>query len=152
MSKSSVVFAIGLALTCASAAQAQTQTLTFDELSPVDIPILGSVTCGTSTGFRFSSDHFHLIGGTLTQTFTSNGTSHIGYESGRGFPILLERIGGGAFALRSLDAAEFYSPEMPDRLDAEVLTITGFQAGGGILIHSVVLDGVRDGVGGAPDF
>jgi hypothetical protein len=131
--------------------QAEAQVISFDELSPADIPILGTVVCADGTGFRFFSNHFHLIGGTVQQDFTSNGTSHLGYESGRGFPITLERVGGGTFSLLSLDAGEFYYPAT-DRPDAEMLTITGFQQGGGTVSHTVNLDGLRDGPGGVDDF
>jgi hypothetical protein len=134
----------------AGSAEAQ-QQVTFDELSPADIPILGTVVCAAKTGFRFYSDHFHLIGGTVLQDFTSNGTTHIGYESGRGFPITMERVGGGTFSLFSFDAAEFYSSPT-DRPDAETLTITGHQQGGGLVTHTVAIDGIRDGAGGVVDF
>ena len=63
------------------------------------------------SGF-FLVARFHVIGlgNTITlQDYTSNDTSHVGYESGRGFPIVLERVGGGTFSLFSLDAAEFYA-------------------------------------------
>jgi hypothetical protein len=133
------------------AARAEAQVISFNELSPSNIPILGTVVCADGSGFRFSSDHFHLIGGTIQQDFSTDGTSHIGYESGRGFPITLERVGGGTFSFLSLDAGEFYS-SLTDRPDAEMLTITGFQQGGGVVSHTVNLDGLRDGPGGIDDF
>ena len=132
-------------------AEAQ-QLLTFDELSPTTIPILGSVVCGEGAGFRVVSDHFHLVGGTLVQDFSSNGTTHIGYESGRGLPMTLERFGGGTFSLYSFDAAEFYALPGSDRPDAEMLTITGFQPGGGTVSYTVNIDGIHDGAGGVDDF
>ena len=135
----------------ASVAEAQ-QLLTFDEMAPTGFTILGSVVCGTDTGFRVISDHFHVIGGTFLQDFTFNSTTHIGYESGRGFPMTLERIGAGTFSLLSFDAAEFYAPPVADRPDAETLTITGFQQGGGTVSYTVNIDGIRDGVGGVDDF
>ena len=138
---------VGFALTLGGQAEAQ-QLLTFDELAPTQIPILGSVVCANATGFRFFSEHFHLIGGTFLQDFSSNGTTHIGYESGRGFPITMERVGGGTFSLFSLDAAEFYAVPGTDRPDAQMLTITGFQQGGGTVSYTVNLDGIHDGPGG----
>ena len=144
------VLAVGFAL--ALSARAEAQLITFDELSPTDNPILGSVVCADGTGFRFSSNHFHLIGNTFITDYSFNGTTHIGYESGRGFPITMERVGGGTFSLLSLDAAEFYSSPSIDRPDAEVLTITGYQADGGTVSFSVNLDGLRDGPGGVDDF
>ena len=134
---------------------ADAQVLTFNELSPVDNLILGSVECtANGSGFRFFSDHFHVIGIGNTEVFvdyTSNDTSHLGYESGRGFPITIARVGAGTFSLFSLDAAEFYAQPGP-RLDAERLTITGYLAGGGTVTHTVAIDGIRDGPGGVVDF
>jgi hypothetical protein len=131
---------------------AEAQVITFDEMAPRDATILGTVVCADATGFRFFSDHFHLIGGNFLTDFSSNGTSYIGYESGRGFPITMERVGGGTFALYSIDAAEFYSPSSPDRPNAEMLTITGVQQGGGTVSYTLNLDGIHDGPGGVPDF
>ena len=132
--------------------QAEAQVVTFDELTSTQNPILGSIVCAADTGFRFFSDHFHFIGGSFPQDYSSNGTTHIGYESGRGFPITMERVGGGTFSLVSLDAAEFYSAPVPDRPDAQMLTIVGFQQGGGTVSHVVSIDGVYDGPGGVADF
>jgi chitodextrinase len=132
--------------------RAEAQILTFNEMAPTDNPILGTVVCGPTVGFLFSSDHFHVTGGDFLEPFTSNGTSHIGYEAGRGFPIRMERLGGGTFRLISLDAGEFHYPPAPDRPDAETLTITGFQQGGGLVTYTVNIDGLRDGPGGIPDY
>ncbi len=145
-----------VALAFGGQAHAQ-QVITFDEQAPTENSILGSIECTTSggSGFRFSSDHFHLIGIGNTSVFSdysSNGTPHIGYESVRGFPILLERLGGGNLSLRSLDAAEFYFQLNPDRPDAQRITITGNQAGGGVVTHTINLDGIYDGPGGVTDF
>ncbi len=142
---------IGFAMTLGGRAEAQ--VVTFNEMTPTSNPILGSVACGDSTGFRFFSDHFHVIGPVyFPQDYSSNDTTHIGYESGRGFPITMQRVGGGTFSLLSLDAAEFYSVPVPDRPDAQMLTITGFQQGGGTVSYTVNLDGVYDGPGGVIDF
>jgi hypothetical protein len=141
---------VGFVLTLG--ARADAQVLSFDELSPTDIPILGSVVCANGTGFRFHSDHFHLVGGTVTQDFSSNGTSHIGYESGRGFPITMERVGGGTFSLHSLDAGEFYAVPGNERPDAETITIVGHQPGGTMVSHTITLDGIHDGAGGVADY
>jgi hypothetical protein len=128
------------------------QVLTFDEIgNPASPPILGEVVCSAGSGLRFTSDHFHVIGPNYNAPFTSTGTTHIGYESVRGFPIVLSRDGTGTFSLFSLDAGEFYSPADPDRPDAQWITLTGHQADGGVVTHSLSLDGVRDGPGGAAD-
>jgi hypothetical protein len=139
--------------TCADA-----QVLTFNDLAPYTNDILGNVVCttgdGGGTGFRFASDHFHVIGTspTFLQNYTSNGTTHIGYESLRGFPVVMERFGGGTFALLSLDAAEFFFTPFVDRPDAETIIITGTQEGGGTVSHTITLDGLRDGPGGIDDY
>ncbi|MBP7776709.1 MAG: hypothetical protein KA371_06235, partial [Acidobacteria bacterium] len=143
-------FVFGLALCLAGRAEAD--IITFDELIPRDTVVLGTIVCADPTGFRFLSDHFHMLGSPLLPGFTDNGTRHIGYESGRGFPITMERVGGGTFSLRALDVAEFYSPPQPDRPNAELLRITGQQLGGGTVTFTVNLDGVSDGPGGVPDF
>jgi hypothetical protein len=144
------VLVVGLGLTIGG--QAEAQVVTFDELALTDNPILGSVVCADGTGFRFFSDHFHVIGSAFPQDYSSNDTTHIGYESGRGFPITMERIGGGTFSLVSLDASEFYSVPVTDRPDAQMLTIIGFQQGGGTVFHTVNIDGIRDGPGSVVDF
>ena len=146
------IFVFGCILFAASEASAQ--ILTFDEMDPDPFqgPILGSVTCSAGTGFRFSSDHFHVIDATYGEVFSNSGTTHLGYESGRGFPVRLDREGTGTFSLLSLDAGEFYSAPDPDRPDAEHVLLTGFRADGSVVTHTIDLDGIRDGAGGAPDF
>jgi hypothetical protein len=142
-----------LVLASGSLAEAQ-QTISFNEATPdAGNAILGEVTCSNGSGFRFASDHFHLLGfGTgAFQDFSTNGTNAIGYESGRGFPIEMERVGAGTFSLLGLDAAEFYIVDA-ERPNADVLTITGYQQGGGVVTHTVTLDDVHDGPGGLPDF
>ena len=64
----------------------------------------------------------------------------------------MERVGGGTFSLFSLDAGEFYSQHRPSFPDAEWIEITGTQQNGTIVTHTIALDGLRDGVGGVPDF
>lgn len=132
--------------------RAEAQVVSFNEQSPTENPILGQVVCADTTGFRFSSDHFHLTGLAFAQDYTHNGTTHIGYESGRGDPILMERVGGGTFSLLSLDVAEFYAVNVPDRPDAQMIQIVGTQQGGGVVSHTFNLDGLKDGPGGVVDF
>src|SRR5688572_23049175 len=94
---------------------------------PLESTILGSVVCSASTGFRFYSDHFHVIGPNFTAPYSSSGSTHLGFESGRGFPVTMERQGTGTFALSSLDAGEFYEAHSPEFPDAEWITLTGVQ-------------------------
>ena len=143
----------GLIVAMSGEANAQ-QVLTFDEMAPepAQNPILGSVVCAAPTGLRFYSDHFHVIGANLLTDFSSSGSSHIGYESVRGFPITMQRAGAGTFSLFSLDAGEFYAKHLADHPDAEWIEITGTQQNGNIVTHTIFLDGIRDGVGGVADF
>ncbi|MEZ5418127.1 MAG: hypothetical protein R2708_12380 [Vicinamibacterales bacterium] len=71
-------------LVLALAGQADAQVLSFDEVSPPDATTLGSVVCADTTGFRFVSGHFHLIGNFVTD-FSTGSTSYGGYESVRRF-------------------------------------------------------------------
>src|SRR5688572_27626716 len=130
------------------------QVLTFDEMTPdpLQSTILGSVECTNPTGIRFSSGHFHIIGPNFVNDVSSSGSSHIGYEAGRGEPITMELVGNGTFSLFSLNAGEFYASHRPAYPDAEWITITGIRQDGTAVSHSLTLDGIRDGVGGVPDF
>lgn len=130
-----IVLVAGLLLTLVSPAEAQ--VLTFDELVATDNPIRTSLACGETSGFRFHSDHFHVVGTANNVQFSSDGTTHIGYESNRGFPITMTRVGSGTFSLLSLDVAEFWAAPVPERPDAQMLTMTGFRQGGGTVSHTV---------------
>ena len=141
-------------LTLGGRAEAQ-QTITFNDAVPdPGNAILGGVTCSNGTGFNFVSGHFHMlgVGGAAFSGYSTNGTVLIGYESGRGFPIEMQRVGAGTFSLLGIDAGEFYATNVPDRPNANFLTITGNQQGGGVVTHTVALDGIYDGEGGAQDF
>src|SRR5262245_59735343 len=133
-------FLLACVLAVAGRADAQ-QTLSFNDATPDPTnSILGEVNCAArGTGFRFISGHFHLlgVGGANFQAYSTNGTNAIGYESGRDFPIDMQRVGGGTFALHAVDAAEFYAVPDPDRPNANFLTITGTQQGGGVVTHTV---------------
>lgn len=120
--------------------------LTFD-----DIPGTENIqTSLTYEGFSFSSTHFHTFGcghvGYETSAF--NNSTHLGYESGRGSPIVMSRSDGEAFSLVSLDASEFYAVNNPDRPNADILDITGYLLGGGTVSYQLRLDGLVDGIFG----
>ncbi len=123
--------------------RADAQVISFNEIVPQANRILGTIDCGTTTGFHFSSDHFHVIG---TQSFfsgfSSNGTTHIGYESRRGFPVRMDRVGGGTFSLLSFDADEFYIDAYPPGPDAHTVEVTGIRQDGSTVSHTVTLDGL----------
>lgn len=141
-----------LAVVLSVASMARADVITFNELAAPGTPILGTVLCAGTTGFRFSSSHFHVVDGNTTDPKSSNGTSHIGYEAGRGFPILMERVEGRPFSLLSLDGGEFYGPASPDRPDATQIQMVGTRADGSHVIHTVDLDGISDGPGGQTDY
>ncbi len=128
------------------------QLLTFDEMAPdaTAIPILGSVVCSASTGFRFDSDHFHIVGPDYGDS-ASNGSTYLAYEAGSGSPITMSREGSGTFALLSLDAGEFFLSNLSTS-PAQWIELTGHQDGGGVVTHSIFVDGLRDGHDGIVDF
>jgi hypothetical protein len=123
--------------------------LTFDEI-PAQEAILTSVDSG---GYHFTSNHMHTYGCGHWDLVASNGTTHLGYESGRGAPITMTRQDGGTFSLLSLDASEFYPNSGGDRPNAEFLRIVGTWLDGATATLDVVLDGIlADGTGGVVDF
>ena len=128
------------------------EVLSFDEINPAGNPTRTSLSCGETNGFLFRSDHFHVVG-TVTDTgFSSDGTTHIGYESARGLPIAMSRVGNGTFSLQSLDVGEFWAGSVPAHPDAETLVVTGIKQGGQTVSHTLTLDGMHDGAGGVVDF
>jgi hypothetical protein len=141
-------FAAATALLGASSAQAV--VLTFDEW-PGGEEIQTSV---SYQGFSFSSTHFHTYGcgHMVYDNIAFNGTTHIGYESGRGSPILMSRTDGDVFSLSQLDASEFYANNNPDRPNGNILELVGYLQGGGTVSYQLALDGIVDGPNGAVDF
>ena len=141
-------FTAAIALLGASSAQAV--VLTFDEW-PGGEEIQTAV---TYEGFQFSSTHFHTYGcgHMIFDNVAFNGGTTIGYESGRGSPILMSRTDGDVFSLSSLDASEFYAQQNPDRPNANILEITGYTLGGGTVSYQMTLDGIVDGPYGVVDF
>lgn len=123
--------------------------VTFDE-----VPAGEAITTLVDSGeYRFSSDHMHSYGSGRWDTIASNGTTHLGYESGRGAAITMTRLDGGEFSLLSLDASEFYPESRPDRPNAEFLRIVGTWLDGATQSLDVFFDDiVADGVNGVVDF
>ncbi len=132
--------------------QADAQVLTFDEINPPDNAIRTSLSCGETDGFLFTSPHFHAVGTVTNTQFSSDGTTHIGYESARGYPITMSRVGAGTFSLLSMDVGEFYNTDVFGHPDANKVLVTGIMRGGQTVSHIVTLDGIHDGVGGEIDF
>ena len=149
--KTIVTVLIG-ALALTTVGKAGAEILSFDEVNPPDNATRTSLSCGETNGFLFRSDHFHVVG-TVTDTgFSSNGTTHVGYESARGRPITMTRVGSGTFSLHSLDVGEFWAGSVPAHPDAETLVMTGIKQNGQTVSHTLTLDGLHDGVGGVADF
>lgn len=130
-------------------ALANADIVTFDEI-PADQVIMTEV---DSQGYHFASNHMHTYGCGHWDLIASNGTTHIGYESGRGSPITMTRQDGGAFSLLSLDVSEFSPNDGGDRPNAEFLRIVGTWLDGSTASLDLVLDDIKaDGVGGVVDF
>jgi len=141
-------FAAAAALLATSSAQAV--VITFDEW-PGGETILTSV---STEGFQFTSSHFHTFGcgHMVYDNIAFNGTTHLGYESVRGAPILMSRLDGDVFSLSALDASEFFGIPNADRPNANILDITGYTQGGGTVSYQLTLDGIVDGPYAAEDF
>ena len=130
-----------------ASASAGAQVVSFDS-----IPSSQTIyTSATVDGFVFTSGHFHLFGDGF---FASNGTTHISYESGRGYPITMSLADGATFSLLSLDGAEAVTSSPADRPAAEVIGVRGTRQDGSTVTAELVLDLIHDGgsAGSANDF
>jgi hypothetical protein len=144
-----LVIGLIVALVLGIASEARASLITFDEIVPTEAIQSSPL---VYQAFLFESDHYHTMGaGPLFKGIAYNGTTHLGYESGRGYPITLRRLDGAPFSLLSLDASEFYAPDSPYRPNANYVLVTGYTHDG-VLTHSLDLDGIADGVGGEHDF
>ena len=119
-------------------ARAAANVMTFNSIASSE----AILTSTTVDGFLFSSEHFHLFGDGY---YASNGTTHMTYESGRGYPITMSRVDGGTFSLLGFDGAEAVTTSPKDRPAAEAIAIDGFPSGGGTVHVELVLDGITDG-------
>lgn len=128
---------------------ANADVITFDEVPSHE----AITTVVDSQGYHFTSNHMHRYGCGHWDLVASNGTTHLGYESGRGSPITMTRQDGGEFSLLSLDASEFYPNAGGDRPNADFLRIIGTWLDGTTASLDLVLDGITaDGLGGVVDF
>jgi hypothetical protein len=132
-----------------SMAPARAQTITFDAVPSAGNP---EITTLTTQGFLFTSGHFHVIGDSFA-TLVGNGTVFIAEEAGAlGLPITMARVGGAPFSLLSFEGAEdFVAPQINYPI-ADFIDVLGTRSGGGTVTASFAFDGLRDGVGGIPDF
>jgi hypothetical protein len=128
---------------------ANAEIITFD-----DVPSGEAITTSADTmGYHFASAHMHTYGLGVWDINSSNGTTHLGYESGRGSAITMSRQDGGVFSLSALDVSEFSPNDGGDRPNAEFLRLIGTWLDGSTASLDLVLDNVHaDGVGGVVDF
>jgi len=150
MLKQKQVLGLAAAIGLMAAAPSQAIILTFDEVPSTEV----IQTSLTSQGYHIVSDHFHTYGTVpfLNPDIVANGGTHVGYEAGRGDPVIMTRVDGDAFSLLSLDVSEFYVNNVADRPNANVLEISGVLLGGGTVSYQLAIDGLRDGPGGIADF
>ena len=133
---------LGILLVTADAGAA---VVAFD-VAPSD----GILTSATVEGFEFTSQHFHLFG---DGHFASNGTTYVGYEANRGFPITMSPTGSVTFTLLTLDGAEALTGDV-SRPPADAIGVLGYKADGTTVSAQLPLDGIHDGgsTGSANDF
>jgi hypothetical protein len=124
--------------------------ITFDSIVPSEIIYSGL----EHEGAVFTSDHFHLYGRMRPQPdVADNGSTWLGFESGRGEAVTMSLLDHSLFSLLSLDLSEFYGISVNDRPDAQVVTLVGTTGGGETVAHQLFLDSSRaDGIGGVTDF
>ena len=147
------------ALVTFAATAARAATVTFDDV------VVGSanpaVTSVDSGGFNFSGSHFHIISTpgssgpcNATGGCVSNGTQYALEDAPTfGTDITMTRIGGGTFSLLAFDGAEAVVNDTPGNFpNAIFIRVVGNLSGGGTVITSFTLDGVKDGDGGLADF
>ena len=139
----------GIALVVA-AVPASAGPITFDDITTSGNAIFTSVASG---GFTFTGGHFHIINDPASIPAVGNGTQYLTAEAIPGFgqPVDFAKTGGGVFSLNSADIAELWLPGNSQNNFLSVV-FTGTLSGGGTLNQSFVLDGIRDGNGGLPDF
>jgi hypothetical protein len=103
----------------------------------------------TSGGFFFDTlaNHYHLSNNfTLTGANVDDGSTYFVTDADPSV-MTFSQVGGAAFALNSIDYAEWV-----DTNAARKITATGFQVGGATVSADLILDGIFDGQGGAADF
>lgn len=128
------------------AGQADAVVIDFESVPTGDCLNIG--TSLTTQGFTFTtpSSNFFTCDGTRS-SLASNGTTTLGSEA---FPAqaTMTQVGGGAFALLSLDLGELRTSTGP----GNQVRIDGVVFGGGSVSTLYSLDGINDGAGGLADF
>ncbi len=125
----------------------------FDELPGGSNPQVPEV---ITQGFRFTSEHFHIIGDPpiCSGGCADNGSPvYIAHEGGSaGRTIFMSRVDGKSFSISALDAAEAFIDPPAGFPNADSVRVTGHFAAGGSIMAIFELDGIVDGAGGADDF
>lgn len=138
--------------------QVQATMITFDGVPSSGNPTITSL---MTDGFTFTSGHFHTMDtptGTMFGGSVDNGTIYISEEAGSlGLPITMATTSGLPFDLFSFDGAEHYLDAAAAAdggfPNADFIFVKGNLYGGGTTAeYGFILDGIADGIGGAPDF
>lgn len=133
------------ALTAAIAGTAQAGLVSF-EATGQSAPGCGTaVVSTTSDGYTFTSPHHHICssgGGIVT-----NGSNTLLVDVGP--TVTMTKVGGGAFTLNALVAAEAYGT---GQLGSRSLLLEAVLFGGGTATQTLTFDGIFDGAGGLADF
>jgi PEP-CTERM motif len=121
--------------------------ITFEDLAvaPGTITNEGDLVSG---GFLFDTlaDHSHRAN---RNADADNGSTYMGIDDVAGDnPTTFSRTGGGAFALTSIDIAEWLAGDAY----ARQIQVTGNLFGGGTVSALLTLDGIFDGIGPLADF
>lgn len=134
----------------ASSGASYSNILNFDPL-PSTENVSSSVTYG---GFDFSSGHLHTYGSSpfMSGLIAYNGGTFLSLENGLQNAITMTRRNGRLFTLGTVDVAEFYTTNLPNQPNANVLQINGYVYDGTVVSQQFTLDGILDGRGGVADF
>ena len=157
---------LGVALACSSPSKAA--VITFDDFTavPSGNGSAEAVKVVSSGGFDFVAPEFHIVVDPALCGFggcVGNGTHYATSDipdrlvnPTRGGPVTMARSGGGRFSLLAFDGSDLVLDDLAARLaghpNAFTIEVDGHQSGGGTLSASFILDGIRDGDGGLPDF
>jgi len=143
----------GALVFAASVGTAQATTITFEDHavpSGTQTTCFSGIGCDlTSGGFFFDTlaNHYHLANNTnLNGANVDDGSTYFVTDADPS-QTTFSQVGDAAFALISIDYAEWVGTN-----SARKITATGFRVGGTIVSADLFLDGIFDGQGGAADF
>jgi hypothetical protein len=137
---------LGALVFVGSIGNVQARTITFEDLA-LDVPGNGGDRNSGGLNFDTLADHAHIINAGFN---VYNGTNYMGIDDFKGQnPTTLSLIGGGPFALTSIDIAEW---DNDSGAWSRHVVVTGNLFGGGTVSTTLTLDGIFDGVGVNADF